>query len=154
MSFCFIGDKEAAPSQMEPEKKPNKQTEKPLPSRLTFMGMQHNWSLSPGRVQLPSSVLGWCWNQTSPLLHLQKHSDHAANTSPHQPIPLRYQPTLISWTLFPLNLTPQVIGIYLWCSPRNGRTASLLYGTSKRCQKEAQCLPLGTILHDNVCFRN
>ena len=57
MSFCFIGDKEAAPRQMEPEKKKKKQKNRDPPhSRL--------WACCtteacPQAGSLPSSVLDW-----------------------------------------------------------------------------------------------
>lgn len=40
MSFCFIGDKEAAPSQMEPEKK-TKQTNRKTTTLQTHMTHGH-----------------------------------------------------------------------------------------------------------------
>ena len=120
MSFCFIGDKEAAPRLMEPkENKTNKTKTKKTKQKNHYPPDSHLWACYTTEAcpqagsSYPLLFLADVETRLRFLLYLQKHSDHAANTSPHQPIPLRYQPTLISWTLFPLNLIPRgVTGIY------------------------------------------
>lgn len=110
MSFCFIGDKEAAPRQMEPEKK-KKKNRKTATHHTHIYG--HAAQLKPVPRQGPYPLLFLTGIETRLCLSHTFRNTVVMLLTPHQPIPLCYQPALISWTLFPLNLAPQGVNWHL-----------------------------------------